>query len=165
MEGINAMRAKPLPGDRFLVADFNGKRVLEIDRDKRIVWEQPTVGECFDCDRLANGNTIYGCPNLICEITPDGREVRQWKIGGRLNGFQVLDDGNLLIANYGENKVQEITPDGKVVWAFSEPQPSDVFRTPTGETLISTARRIVELSADRKTQKEICEAQYGAARR
>jgi hypothetical protein len=165
MTGINAMRAKPLPGDRILIADFNGKRVLEVDRDKHVVWEQPTVAECFDCDRLANGNTVYGCPNRICEITPDGKVIRDLAINGRLNGLQALDDGNILVANYGENRVSELTPDGKVVWEFSEPQPCDVFRTPTGETLISTARRIIELGADKKTVREICEAQYGAARR
>lgn len=165
MGGINAMRAKPLPDGRILVADFSGERVLEIDREKRIVWQQPTAGQCFDCDRLSNGNTLFGCPNRVCEITPEGVVVREWKVGGRLNGFQLLENGNLLVANYGENRVVELDPEGAVVWEHKEPQPCDAFRTVDGYTLISTSERIIELAPDGRVIGQISQAKYGSARR
>jgi hypothetical protein len=159
------MTAKPLANGNFLISDFNGKRVVEMARDKSIVWEQPTEQECFDSDRLPNGNTIFGCPNLVREVTPEHELVREWKIEGRLNGFQALPSGNILVANYGAGEVYELTPDGRRVWSFKEPSPCDVFRLPEGSTLISTGARIIEIGPDDKLIRVICDAQYGSARR
>lgn len=161
---LNAMKAKPLADGNVLVADFGGHRVLEINRKKAIVWEHKTPTECFDADRLPNGNTIFGCPNLVREITPDGKTVNEWTISGRLNGFQALENGHILVANYGENKVVELSRDNKPVWELAEPQPNDVFRLPNGRMLISTAARVIEVGPDRKVVREITKAQYGSAR-
>lgn len=163
--GINAMTAKPLPGGNILVADFNGRRVVEIGRNKQIVWEHKTEQECFDCDRLPNGNTIFGCPNFVREVTHDHKLIREWKIDGRLNGFQALPSGNILVANYGRSEVVELSPDGRRVWEFKEQRPCDVFRLPGGNTLISSYRRIIEIGPDDKLIREICDAQYGSARK
>lgn len=161
---LNAMKAKPLLDGNILVTDFGGHRVLEVNRKKAIVWEHKTPTECFDADRLTNGNTIFGCPNLVREITPDGKTVNEWTISGRLNGFQALESGNILVANYGESKVVELSRDNKVLWEFAEPQPNDVFRLPNGRMLISTASRVIEVGPDRKLLREISKAQYGSAR-
>jgi outer membrane protein assembly factor BamB len=163
--GINAMKTKPLENGNFLISDFNGHRVVEMARNKQIVWEQPTEQECFDCDRLASGNTIFGCPNFVREVTPDHKLVREWKIDGRLNGFQALPNGNILVANFGRSEVVELAPDGKQIWRLEEPQPCDVFRLPDGNMLVSTQQRIIEVGPDGKVLKVICEAQYGSARR
>ena len=162
---INAMTAKPLPGGNILVADFSGKRVAEINRKKSVVWEYKTPDECFDADRLPNGNTIFGSPNLVREVSPDHKVINEWKIQGRLNGLQALPGGNILVANYGLNKVYELTPQGETVWEFSEPQPCDVFRLPDGKTLITTATRVIEVAPDGKTARELGKSQYGSARR
>lgn len=161
---LNAMKAKPLADGNILVTDFGGHRVLEVNRKKAIVWEHKTPTECFDADRLPNGNTIFGCPNLVREITPDGKTVNEWTISGRLNGFQALENGHILVANYGESKVVELTRDNKVVWELAEPQPNDVFRLPNGRMLISTAARVIEVGPDRKLLREITKVQYGSAR-
>jgi hypothetical protein len=168
MDSISAMTAKPLHGGNYLIADFSGRRVLEVSREgKRTVWEHKTPAECFDADRLPNGNTIVGCPNLVQEITPDHEVVRSWDIPGRLNGFQALPNGNIIVANYGTNKVYELTPppESKTLWELDESQPCDVFLLPDGNMLVSTAARIIEVGPDRKTIREICKAQYGSARR
>ena len=160
----NVMTAKPLANGNFLVSDFNKQRVIEVTREKKIVWEHKTGQQCFDCDRLPNGNTIFGCPSYVREVTPGGDLVREWKIKGRLNGFQALPSGNILVANYGQNEVVELTPEGQQVWQFKEPNPCDVFRLPSGNTLISTARRIIEIGPDKQLIRKISEAQYGSAR-
>lgn len=165
MSGMSAMTAKPLPGGNFLVSDFSGKRVVEVNRNKQVVWEHKTDQECFDSDRLPNGNTIFGCPNYVREVTSDHKTVREWKIEGRLNGFQSLPNGNILVANYGRSEVVELSPDGKQVWSFKEQQPCDVFRLSNGNTLISTYQRIIEIGPDDKLIKEICKSRYGSARR
>ncbi|MCH7727396.1 MAG: HEAT repeat domain-containing protein, partial [Planctomycetes bacterium] len=78
LSGPQAMTAKPLLNGNFLIADFGGRRVIEVNRRKQTVWEHKTPDQCFDADRLPNGNTIFGCPNLVREVTPDGKTVRQW---------------------------------------------------------------------------------------
>lgn len=161
---LNAMKAKPLLDGNILVTDFGGHRVLEVNRKKAIVWEHKTPTECFDADRLPNGNTIFGCPNLVREVTPDGKTVNEWTISGRLNGFQALENGNILVANYGESKVMELSRDNKVIWEFAEPQPNDVFRLSNGRMFISTASRVIEVGPDRKLLREVTKAQYGSAR-
>jgi len=163
-DGVNAMTAKPLAGGNFLISDFSGKRVLEVNRSKEVVWEQSTGQECFDSDRLPNGHTMFGCPNYVREVTPEGELVREWKIDGRLNGFQALPSGNILVANFGQGEVVELTPEGERVWEFKEPSPCDVFRLPSGNTLISTQKRIIEISPDDEIVREICPAHYGSAR-
>ncbi|MCA9267337.1 MAG: PQQ-binding-like beta-propeller repeat protein, partial [Planctomycetales bacterium] len=148
--GLNAMTAKPLANGNFLVSDFRGKRAVEIARNKQIVWEQALEQECFDCDRLPSGNTICGSPNFVREYTHDHKLVREWKIEGRLNGFQALPNGNVLVANFGKSEVVELTPDGKQLWRVAEPGPCDVYRLPSGATLISTQQRVIEVDAEGK---------------
>ncbi len=162
--GVKAMTAKPLLSGNILIADFGGNRVLEVNRKKEIVWQQKTPASCFDADRLPNGNTIYGCPNVVCEMTPDGKTVHEWRITGRLNGLHALDNGNVLVANYGQSKVYELTRDNQVVWEFSEPSPCDVFRLPNGHTLVATAARVIEIGLDNTTVREFTKAKYGSAR-
>ena len=163
--GVSAMTAKPLLNGNFLISDFNGKRVVEMARNKQVVWEHKTDQQCFDSDRLPNGNTIYGCPNLVREVTSDHKTVREWTIKGRLNGFQALPSGNILVANYGRRSGRTPAPTGRQVWRLQESQPCDVFRLPSGNTLVSTNQRIIEVDAGGKLIKEICKSQYGSARR
>lgn len=165
LDGTSAMTAKPLLNGNFLIADFAGRRVIEVDRAKRTVWQVSTEANCFDADRLPNGNTIFGCPNKIREVTPDGDTVHQWEIPGRLNGFQALDSGNVLVANYGQSKVYELTRGGDIVWELDEPKPCDVFRLDDGHLLVSTANRIVEFGPDKKIVRTLTDARYGSARR
>ena len=162
--GLNCMTAKPLANGNFICSDFSGSRVVEINREKQIVWEHAAGQNCFDCDRLPNGNTIFGCPGYVREVTPEGELVREWKIEGRLNGFQALPSGNILVANFGKSEVFELTPEGERVWEFKEPGPCDVYRLPSGSTLISTRQRIIEIGPDKNLIREICKAQYGSAR-
>lgn len=162
---INPMTAKPLAGGNILVADFTGRQVVEINRAGRVVWKHDAGYDCFDADRLPNGNTIFGCPNLVREVTPDHRVVREWTIEGRLNGFHALADGRLLVANYGQNKIQQLSPEGEVMWELNESQPCDVFQLPDGALLVSTATRIIQISPDRQEVRELSKAKYGSARR
>jgi HEAT repeat protein len=164
LEGVNAIRAKPLPGGRVLIADFAGNRVVEADRRGAIVWQHETPDQCFDVERLVSGNTIYACPNLIREVSPDGSSVRQWTVEGRINSLQVLPTGRLLVSNYGQGRVVELDDEGKVMWEYKIPRPSDAFRLPGGRTLITTAEQIVEVDLQGQQIRQIATAVNGGAR-
>ncbi|WP_425615880.1 PQQ-binding-like beta-propeller repeat protein [Anatilimnocola sp. NA78] len=164
LTGVNAIRAKPLPGGRVLVADFGGNRVVEADFSGNIVWEHETPDQCFDAERLHNGNTIFACPNLIREVAPNGTSVRQWSVEGRINSLQVLPSGKLLLANYGQGRVIEIDEQSRVTWEHKIARPSDAFRLPGGRTLITTAEQIVEIDLQGREIRQVSAAVNGGAR-
>lgn len=164
LAGINAIRAKPLPGGRVLIADFAGQRVVEADQRGTVVWEHATPDQCFDAERLAGGNTIFACPNLLREVSPGGGKVREWTIEGRANSLQVLPSGRLLVANYGQGRVVELDDSGRVTWEHKIARPSDAFRLPGGRTLITTAEQIIEVDLQGRLIREISAAVNGGAR-
>jgi len=162
--GMNAMRAKPLADGHILVADFGGKRVVELNEDRQETWSVKTPDNCFDAERLPNGHTVLACPNLVRQVDGEGQTVRDLAIEGRVNSVQVLPNGHWLIANFQKNAVQQYDRDGKIVWSFEETAPCDAFRMRSGKTLVASNRRAIELAADGKTVREICETRYGCAR-
>lgn len=165
LEGIGAMRAKPLANGHILLADFPGRRVVEVNRQGTLVWHATTPDSCFDAERLPNGHTVFACPNLVREITPDQRTIREWPFNGRLNGIHFLPNRHLLVANFGSNQVTEVDGDGRVVWKHDEKQPCDVYRLDGGNTLITSAARIVEVAPDHQVVRDFGPAWYGSARR
>jgi hypothetical protein len=162
--GINAMRAKPLADGHILIADFAGQRVVEWNEDRQEIWTTKTPENCFDAERLPNGNTVFCCPNLIREVDADGQTVRELKIDGRANSIQVLANGHWLVANFQKNQVQEYNREGKIVWSFDETTPCDALRLKNGKTLIAGNRRGIELAPDGKTVREIAQTRYGSVR-
>ncbi len=108
--------------------------------------------------RLASGNTLVSLRNfnLIAEIDPAGKLVRT--IGKGILTAQhdplVLTNGNILLANHGiPNAALELDPTGQVVWHYvvndrrSWPV-RDVNRLANGNTLITEADRIIEVTPD-----------------
>lgn len=164
LDQVNAIRAKPLPGGRVLVVDLAGNRVLEADRRGQILWQHETPDQCFDAERLHGGHTLFACPNLIREVTPEGSTVRQWPVEGRINSVQVLPSGRLLAANYGTGSVVELDDQNRIVWEHKIARPSDAFRLPGGRTLITTAEQIVEVDPQGRQIRQISPAVNGCAR-
>src|SRR5438105_459860 len=66
--------AHALPGGRVLVAELNGGRVTERDRDGRILW-QFAVDTPVACERLADGHTFISTNHHAFVVTPAGKEV------------------------------------------------------------------------------------------
>lgn len=163
--GVSSMVVEPLASGNFLLADFDGKRVLEINRRKETVWEFSAADKCFDVDRRPGGNTVIACPNAIYEVSPDKLVVNEWKVEGRINGLQVLPNGNFLIANYGDDMVYEMNDAGDRIWKFEIDDPCDAFRNLNGETLIATKAKLYVLREDRETLVEVAEAGYGSIRK
>jgi hypothetical protein len=73
-----------LPGGTLLVALYNAKKVVEVDRSGRVVWhcEAPSPGHAT---RLRNGNTLVACieGRRIAEFDRSGKEVWHQATTGR----------------------------------------------------------------------------------
>jgi hypothetical protein len=73
-----------LPSGRILVPLYINDRVVEYDRDGKVVWEAHVVG-AVSAFRLANGNTLVALPvrKVVVEIDRAGKEVAQIKVDGQ----------------------------------------------------------------------------------
>lgn len=134
-----------LPDGNTMVAESGNSRIVEVDQDGKIVKEVPLKVAKPDAHRdtrmvrkLASGNYLVchegqGC---VREYDPSGKVVWEYKLdlGGRPrsnghgpegHGVEVfgavrLPNGNTLIAGGNNNRVLEVTKEGKVVWSVDQ---------------------------------------------
>lgn len=116
------------PSAPLLVSALTGHmgRVYLLGTDGRIVWEQT---DCRNVHRalLVNGRLFYSNGRLwrvdnpgsesakcIYDPTPDGHDAK-FPDGEGVYGFDVLEDGHLLVAENGTDFLSEITQEGQVV--------------------------------------------------
>ena len=162
--GVNCLGIKPLATGNVLVADFRGRRAIEVTRAKKIVWTHKTKIFCTDVQRLANGNTLVTSLDRVEEVTPAGKVVWRWTGPAQVFGARRLENGNTLIAILGDAGVIEITPTKKVVWQYVV-KAVDAFRLPNGNTLITTNNKVLEVTPDKKVIWQRAGLSYGSARR
>ena len=110
--------------------------------------------------RLPDGNTLISPRNfnLLVEVDQGGKVVRT--IGEGLIESQhdpeVQPDGNILMINQARpHAAIEMDPNGTILWRFGFPDPvtypiRDANRLPNGNTLITAADRILEVTPDKE---------------
>jgi hypothetical protein len=117
--------------------------VLEISRDKKIVWQYLDPKVSHDADRLLNGNTlvVFGAMDTkddyqVREIDRSGKTVWSWRAKyaftgpdyeeisdegwTHANAVTRLDNGNTLISLRNFNLIAEVDPSGKLVRKIGE---------------------------------------------
>lgn len=134
-----------LDDGRTMVAESGNARIVEVDRDGRIVHEMPLTVEHPHPHRdtrmarkLANGHYLvcHEADGKVREYEPTGKVVWTYALdlGGRPrstghgpegHGTEVfgavrLPGGNTLIACGNGNRVIEVTPAGKTVWELKQ---------------------------------------------
>jgi hypothetical protein len=157
-----------LPDGHILYA-YGGKPtgVQEIDREHRIVWNyESKCPQVLGCERLKNGHTLVAeqGPCQAVEVNPKGEIVHVTPLQTPIEHYHLqvrnvhqLAGGNILAAHEGEGAVREYTPDGKVVWEYTNVENAgDAQRLPNGNTLIScgTQKRVLEVTPDGKVTWE-----------
>ncbi|MCX7007603.1 MAG: aryl-sulfate sulfotransferase [Kiritimatiellaeota bacterium] len=132
-----------------------GHGVLEVTREKKVVFKYESKSEIYACQRLPNGNTFVGECNAgrMLEVSSAGKVVREIRLlpegkdGGHsyIRNARELPNGNFLVTHYGEQIVREYDAKGKVVREFKAPSsPHSAIRLPNGNTLITLADKIKE---------------------
>lgn len=159
-----------LPNGNLLFS--TGKGVLEVTCHNDTIFHYSSSSAIFACQRLKNGNTFIGECNTgrLLEVSPQGKIVKEVCIlpeGVKDGGFAFmrnarrLDNGNYLVAHYGNQVVKEYNREGKEVWSVPVPGgPHSIIRLPNGNTLISVADmtqnpRIIEVDKAGKVLWEL----------
>jgi hypothetical protein len=176
-EGVYSYDVNLLPNGNILFAgsEAKGSSVVEMTRDKKVVFEFKTEGEVFSCERLKNGNTLIGCctASKLLEVAPDGGVVKTIPLTSDAKGHaamrwaRITPWGTYLVAHTADKVVREYNDKAEVVREIEAPDLAfGVVPLPNKNILISTETEIIEVTPDDKvvwrlTGKDIPEA--GAA--
>lgn len=126
-----------------MIAESGNRRIIEVDRDGKIVHELPLTVERPDAHRdtrmvrkLENGNYLvcHEADGKIREYDPTGKVVWTYALdlagrkrspghgpeghGTEVFGAVRLANGNTLIGGGNNNRVIEVDRDGKIVWSI-----------------------------------------------
>ena len=129
---------QPLPDGRVMIGETGNKRIVEVNRDGKIVKEVPLTVDKPDPHRdnrmvrkLDNGHYLvcHEGDGAVREYDDSGKVVWQFKLdldgrpaspghgpeGHGINVFGAirLSNGNTLIAGGNNNRVLEVSPDGQ----------------------------------------------------
>jgi HEAT repeat protein len=152
----NPWDVQALPGERYLIAEFNGQSVTERDAKGEVKWEKripnrnPTSAQ-----RLPNGNTFIVCQNQISECTRGGKDVYTIARPNSdiLSARKLRNNEIVVISNQG--KVLRLDATGKELKVFNVPNVwsmgNDIL--PNGNVLIAVQapmNKVMEYDADGK---------------
>jgi hypothetical protein len=149
--------AQVLPGDRVLVAEYQGSRVTERTTKGDVVWQYRVAGP-QGAQRLANGNTFIITKTQLLEVDRNGNEVfRHGLLAGDIMKAAKLPNGDIVCLT-SEPKIVRLDSTGKELSSFAVPELSmrlyggrlDV--QPTGRVLVphNAEHKVVEYDAQGK---------------
>jgi hypothetical protein len=153
----NTVSAQRLPNGNTLIATRSS--VVEYNRAKEKVAEFPTNrGLVFQAIRHRNGNTYVLTGTVVVEFDASRKQVRVTDIGRMQGwgGFEILPNGNFLVANYTlGHRYAEIGANGKVIFEnVTGGSPARIQRLRNGNTLVAGGSNLAVVEYDRD-KKEV----------
>lgn len=107
--------AHRLENGNTLVALTGTHKVVEVNHEGKVVWEVSGMSNAMSAQRLENGNTLIALSNSgVVEVDRDKSHVWTSPRFSQCYDAQRLPNGNTLLI--GNDRVQEVDPNGKVVW-------------------------------------------------
>src|SRR5262249_19861007 len=134
--------AQYLPGDRVLIAEYQGNRVSERNSKGDIIWQKEIEGPLV-AQRLPNGNTFVATATQLVEVDRSGKTI--WSQppprGGRIMKAARLRNGDsAVITLLGVARFIQIDRAGKEVRTFGVEQRTSGGRIevlPNGHVLLA----------------------------
>jgi hypothetical protein len=163
-----------LPDGHVLITDQSNERVIEVNREKQIVWQYGVtgfVGSGFDelnnpnsAELLENGHILIADENnnRAIEVDREFNIIHTFTAGGTVSGVAFasrLENGNTLITDSNNSRIVEVDSSDNVVWQFltnvrpgsiQAPFPTRAVRLRDGNTLISDQfnNQVIEVNHD-----------------
>jgi hypothetical protein len=144
---------QPLADGKVMIAESGPMmRIIEVDRDLKIVKEvklttecKATHGQMRNARKLDNGNYLVGqyTDGVVREYGPDGKIVRDIPQKMAFGGTR-LPNGNTILACGDAHLISEVDPAGKVVWQITENElPGNPLRFIGGMRMAANGNLIV----------------------
>ena len=158
------LNARPLENGNVLISSHSGQTVTEVTHGGEEVWKYKADRNCHDAIRLENGNTVIALDHKVIEVDKEKEIV--WEYDAKqAYGIDVLENGNVLIAQLAAAVIEVDRQTKKIVWQYDGKQVADVFRLENGNTLIVNSTKCFEVTPDKKVVWEKENFNYGTARR
>jgi hypothetical protein len=148
-----------LPTADILITDQANNRIIEVNLEKKIVWQYPGMNTNEadqlngpnSAELLVNGHILIADQgnNRAIEVTRSDKIVRTFTAGGTANIVAFasrLDDGDTLLTDSGNSRAVEVDAHDNIVWQYvtdtdplsvPAPLPTRAVRLRNGDTLIS----------------------------
>lgn len=152
-----------LPNGNVLFTYHHGENgsggVMEVTKQKRVVFNFETEGEVHTCQRLDNGNTLIGINRdaSLVEVDNEGNVRKKIQLKTDKRGHDAirmarqLKNGNYLVCQEGDNLLAEYNKNGKLLRTFNSPGKCfEAVRLDNGNTLISDGSACSVRELDKK---------------
>jgi len=148
-----------LPDAHVLITDQANNRIIEVNLEKKIVWQYPgsntndadQISGPNSAELLENGHILIADQgnNRAIEVTRGDKIVRTFSVGGTANTVAFasrLQNGDTLLTDAGNSRIVEVNAHDHVVWQYftdtdplsvAAPLPTRAVRLQNGNTLIS----------------------------
>ncbi len=164
--------ARLLKSGNILITDTTNDRVIEVNREKEIVFTSESwgggTGDLSDGSRLGYPNDAYELDDgnlLICDrnnnraVIVDRTGRVQWQFSEGIehpHNAHLLANGNLLISDSDKNQIIEVSPQKEVVWSHGDGSPEMLnwprcaVRLADGQTVICDSKnaRVIEVTPE-----------------
>lgn len=151
---VEVHSCQPLDNGRVMIAEGGTARVIEVDRDGKIVKEiklpsattQSTHEQVRGVRKIKNGH--YLCclkgDHKLVELDDTGKIIREIKTPGDLHEAILLPNKNILISCGDGHKVIEVDPHDQVVWEINENDlPNNPLRLAAGMQRLPNGNTII----------------------
>jgi outer membrane protein assembly factor BamB len=159
-----------LPNTDVLITDQGNNRIIEVNLEKRIVWQYPgsdtnaadQLNSPNSAELLENGRILISDENdnRAIEVTRGDKIVKSFTANGTLGAVAFasrLPNGDTLLTDAGNSRAVEVNANDRVVWQYftdtsplsiAAPAPTRAIRLRNGDTLISDQfnNRVIEVN-------------------
>lgn len=125
-------------GNTLLACGQFGDTIVEVTREKEIVWKVTVPGKPVHAVRLDSGLTLVSLMGLnkIVEIDREGEVVWEMGLKGKPYHAQRLDNGNTLV-KYSSSNAEEYDRKGNLINEYPCGDGYTSERLPDGSTMVS----------------------------
>jgi hypothetical protein len=109
-----------VPGNRVLIAEYNGRRITERDFKGKVIWSKEGLpSQPVNVQRLPNGNTFIATDQHIIEVDRTGKELYTINnVPGGITAAYRARNGNIIcLAQVGQCVIMDTT--GKQLKQFA----------------------------------------------
>ncbi|HEY1786624.1 MAG TPA: hypothetical protein VGJ73_00645 [Verrucomicrobiae bacterium] len=164
-----------LPNTDVLITDQGNNRIIEVNLERHIVWQYPSLTDTNAADQLSspnsaelleNGHILISDQNndRAIEVTRGDKIVRTFTASGTVGAVAFasrLPNGDTLLTDTSNARAIEVNAKDQIVWQYytdtaplsiAAPLPTRAIRLRNGDTLISDQfnNRVIQVNMAKK---------------